>query len=208
LRLAYDDFLLSREAMRCTPKTLEHYHYTARVFVEWLEARGIVKPDEVKASHVRAYLAEARRRGLKDTAIHAHARGVKTFLRFLHAERYIPEPIAVQMPRLDKRILPAFSPDARRRGALPSPYLQAHLRLAVFARGDERLHLLQQKFAGHATPDLLDTSLSDRSHGEEYPIVPQSTKINDPYAMGASTRGATSDGFRVLRIADQRLAQP
>jgi hypothetical protein len=25
LRLAYDDFLLSREAMRCTPKRLAHY---------------------------------------------------------------------------------------------------------------------------------------------------------------------------------------
>ena len=103
--------------MRCTPKTLAHYRYTAGGFLAWLGARGIAKPDEVKPSHVRAYLAEARRRGLKDTAIHAHARGVKTFLRFLHAERYIPEPIAVQMPRLDKRILPAFSPDASRRQA-------------------------------------------------------------------------------------------
>jgi len=36
LRAAYDAFTLSREAMRCTPKTLEHYAYTVGGFVAYL----------------------------------------------------------------------------------------------------------------------------------------------------------------------------
>jgi len=36
--------------------------------------------------------------GAKPSYIHGHARAIRTFLRFLHDERYISEPVKFQMP--------------------------------------------------------------------------------------------------------------
>jgi integrase len=90
--------------MRCTPATLDFYHYSAGRFVSWLEEKGHTQPAEVAALHVREYLALSA--GLKDTTLHAKARGVKTLLRFWHGEGYIPEAIHFAMPRLEKKRLP------------------------------------------------------------------------------------------------------
>jgi integrase/recombinase XerD len=103
--------MLSREAMRCTPKTLEHYRYTLGAFIEHLEAQGVTEPHAITPHHVRAYLVTLQRRGLKDTTQHAHARGVKTWLRWLEAEGDIDaNPMRrVAMPRLDARIPAPFA---------------------------------------------------------------------------------------------------
>ena len=116
LRLAYDDFLLSREATRCTPKTLNHYRYTAGGFVAWLEARHIGAPEQIVSAQVRAYLADVAGRGVRDTTLHAHARGVKTFLRFLLNEKYASDAdlAKIAMPRLDRRALPCLDADGLR----------------------------------------------------------------------------------------------
>ena len=113
LRLALDTFLTSREAMRLSPATLDWYGRMLRSFLAFLEKQGITAPEAIAPSHVRAYLVSLQRRNLKDTTVHCHARAVKTFLRFLAEEGIIPEsPMRkVKMPRLDRRILPAFSPD-------------------------------------------------------------------------------------------------
>ena len=42
LEVALDAFLLSREAMRCTPKTLTHYCCTCGGFVGWLREHAVV----------------------------------------------------------------------------------------------------------------------------------------------------------------------
>ena len=115
LRLAYDDFLLSREVMRCTPKTMEHYRYSAGGFVAWLEARHIEQPTQIKATHIRAYLADVAAKGVKDTTLHVHARGVKTLIRFWNAEGYISQAIPVQMPRLDTKRLPCLDAEGLRK---------------------------------------------------------------------------------------------
>jgi site-specific recombinase XerD len=106
LDLHYESFLLDREAPRCTPKTLTHYTYTLGTFVGWLQRCGVNSPEEITAHHIRAYLVELQRRGLKDTTQHAHARGIKTWLRWLVNEGELHEsPMSrVSMPRLDKRI--------------------------------------------------------------------------------------------------------
>ncbi len=113
LQAALDAFLLSREAMRCSPKTLEHYEYTVGGFVEQLQALGVTEPAAITPHHVRAYLVTLQRRGLADTTQHAHARGIKTFLRWLEAEGDIDaNPMRrVAMPRLDARIPAPFSPE-------------------------------------------------------------------------------------------------
>jgi hypothetical protein len=49
---AYPDFILSRQAMQCTPATLFFYKHTAGVFVSWLDERGITGPTEASARHV------------------------------------------------------------------------------------------------------------------------------------------------------------
>jgi site-specific recombinase XerD len=108
---ALTDFILSRQAMQCSPATLRWYGFTASKFVDWLIAQSVNKPDEVTARHVRAYLAELTARGLKDTTLHGHARAVRTLLRFWHGENYIPAPIKFDMPKLTKKRLPVLTAD-------------------------------------------------------------------------------------------------
>jgi site-specific recombinase XerD len=81
--------------------------------VGWLQSYDVESPEEISSHHIRAYLVELQRRGLKDTTQHAHARGIKTWLRWLVNEGELDEsPMhRVSMPRLDKRIQPPFSPE-------------------------------------------------------------------------------------------------
>jgi len=113
LRLAYSDFALSRRVMRCTARTIEHYDATAGAFVAWLEEQGVTDPERIRGAQVRAYqLHYATGVQLRmghpaaDTSLHKQARGIKTLLRFFLAEKYMSEPIAVQMPRLAQKRLP------------------------------------------------------------------------------------------------------
>ena len=48
--------MLSAVAMRCTAKTLVHYHYTVRNFVTWLGESGVSGVEQISAADVRAYL--------------------------------------------------------------------------------------------------------------------------------------------------------
>jgi site-specific recombinase XerD len=140
LRLAYDDFLLSRQVMRCTAKTIDHYKYSAGSFVDWLEEQGLSSPDAIKAAHVRARLAAVGDTGVQDTTLHVHARGIKTFLRFLHAEGYIGAPITFAMPKLDKKRLPCASADELHRllDACRHPRDKALLLLFSRCRGQHK----------------------------------------------------------------------
>jgi site-specific recombinase XerD len=108
---AYTDFILSRQAMLCKPTTLRFYRFTAGKFVEWLKANSVNAPDEIAARHVRAYLAELDGNGLSDSYIHGHARAIRTLIRFLHKEKYIPELITFEMPSIDKKRLLVLSAD-------------------------------------------------------------------------------------------------
>ena len=104
---AYTDFILSRQAMNCAPATLEFYKYTAGVFLSWTEAQGVMTPEEVTARVVRQYLASLE--GKADRTRHAHARAIKTLLRFWHIEKYIPEPVRFEMPKVAKKRLPRLT---------------------------------------------------------------------------------------------------
>jgi len=65
------------------------------------------QPEEVASSHVKEWNAEAAPR-LKDTSLHARARGVRTLVRFLQGEDYISKRITFKMPRLDQKRLPSL----------------------------------------------------------------------------------------------------
>jgi site-specific recombinase XerD len=109
LRDAYTDFLLSRQAMNCTPITMTFYRFTAGKFLEWIERQGLTGPEQVAARHVRQYLAQLAAAGRADTTMHDHARGIKTLLRFWHAEGYTPAPVRFEMPKLEKKRLPVLT---------------------------------------------------------------------------------------------------
>lgn len=115
LDFSLEGFMLSREAMRCTPKTLEHYEYTLGGFTKDLAQQGVRDVRDVRditAHHIRAYLVGLQRRGLKDTTQHIHARGIRAWLNWLvvEGELQISPTRRVAMPRLEKRIPPPFSP--------------------------------------------------------------------------------------------------
>ena len=106
---AYTDFILSRQAMNCTPATLEFYKHTAGAFLSWVEAQGVTSPEEVTARLIRGYLAGLLAAGRKDTTLHANARAIRTLVRFWHSEKYIPENIRFDMPKLEKKRLPVLT---------------------------------------------------------------------------------------------------
>jgi len=108
-----DAFMLSREAMRCSPKTLAHYGYTLGRFLDFLDAQGVTAPQGITPAHVRLHLVTLQHAGLKDTTQHAHARGIRAWLRWMVLEGDIDEsPMRrVAMPRLEQRIPAPFSPD-------------------------------------------------------------------------------------------------
>ncbi|HNE70055.1 MAG TPA: tyrosine-type recombinase/integrase [Anaerolineales bacterium] len=108
---AYTDFILSRQAMQCAPTTLEFYKHTAGVFLNWTEGQGITSPEQVDARLVRHYLADLTTKGKSDKTLHAHARAIRTLLRFWHAEKYIPEAVTFSMPKIEKKRLPVLSAD-------------------------------------------------------------------------------------------------
>jgi site-specific recombinase XerD len=115
LEEALRDFLLSRKAMLCTPRTIGFYETTAGRFTRWLLEQGVCEPTGVATSHVRAYLSEFAVRGAKSSYVHSHARAIRTFLRFLHSEGYITAPVSIRMPSVDDERLPVLSPEDLRK---------------------------------------------------------------------------------------------
>ncbi|HUI89097.1 MAG TPA: tyrosine-type recombinase/integrase [Anaerolineales bacterium] len=109
LRDAYTDFMLSRQAMRVSPATVEFYKYTAGFFLSWLEKQSIAAPQEVTARLVRAYLAELIARELSDWTLNGHARAIRTMLKFWHQEKYMTEVVKFDMPKVAKKRLPVLS---------------------------------------------------------------------------------------------------
>jgi site-specific recombinase XerD len=106
---AYTDFMLSRQAMNCTPTTLVFYSHTAGAFLSWISEQNVISPEEVTARHVRQFIAGLADKGRKDTTLHANARAIRTLLRFWHAEGYLPAPVKFDMPKLEKKRLPVLT---------------------------------------------------------------------------------------------------
>jgi len=106
---AYTDFILSRQAMLCSPRTVSWYSFTLGKVLNWLLENGVTTPDEIQARHIRAYLSEMAVRGMSDSYINNHARAIRTLLRFLHGEKYIPEAVTFQMPTIAEKRLPVLS---------------------------------------------------------------------------------------------------
>jgi site-specific recombinase XerD len=112
LTLAYDSFLLDAEARRLSPKTLRYYQQQLGPFLEAVEEQGARSPQGITAHHIRSYLVGLQHRGLSSGSQHAAARAIRAFCNFMVMEEMLEKsPMKrVKMPKLDKKILPSFTP--------------------------------------------------------------------------------------------------
>lgn len=102
------DFILSRKAMMCTPRTIDFYQFTLEKVFDWMQANGITNVESINSKTIRAYLAWMISRDLSDSYINAHARAIRTFLRFLVEEEYIEKVPKFRMPKIANRELPVL----------------------------------------------------------------------------------------------------
>ncbi len=103
LFVAFEDFILSREAMLCSPETIDFYRRMLRPFLA--AANGIPPSNRM----VREFLATVAQRGVSSATVHAHARAARAFLRFSHEEGWIEEPVNVRMPRVEQKRMVVLS---------------------------------------------------------------------------------------------------
>ena len=106
---AFLDFMLSRKAMMCTEATLAFYQFTLGKVFHWMETYEISNVESINSKTVRAYLASMVSRELSDSYVNAHARAIRTFLRFLAEEEYIEKVPKFRMPTIAKKNLPVLN---------------------------------------------------------------------------------------------------
>lgn len=115
LQESFLDFILSRQAMLCTPRTVKFYRDTLTKFLEWLEKAALDDPAGITPRHIRAFLSLYAEKGCKDSYIHTYARSIRTYVRFLFQEEYIPQIIKFEMPRIGEMRLPVLNIDQVKR---------------------------------------------------------------------------------------------
>ena len=93
-------FLMDQEDRNHSPKTLRWYSHMLGRFVATLPAEALLR--EIDAPAIRAYLHGNRQNGASKFTVHAYARTLKTFLRWLHREGYVDEELQrhIQMPNI------------------------------------------------------------------------------------------------------------
>jgi site-specific recombinase XerD len=106
---AFLDFLLSRQAMMCTPRTIQFYEFVLGKVLSWLKVNQVDSPEQITSRHVRTFIGEMVAKGYSDTYINGYARAIRTFCRFMQKEKYIFEPVEFEMPKLAKKRLPVYT---------------------------------------------------------------------------------------------------
>ena len=103
LFVAFDDFILSREAMLCSSQTIDFYRRMLKPFMAL--ANGSPPWNRM----VREFLSSVAQRGVSSATVHSHARAVRAFLRFSHEEGWIEEPVTVRMTRIEQKRMEVLS---------------------------------------------------------------------------------------------------
>lgn len=95
-------YLLHHEDRNHSLKTIRWYSDMLERFVKFVGPDS--KIGELDADVIRRYLREVRRRDFKQFTMHAYARTLKTFLRWLDKEGYTTEPLAkaIDMPKVPR----------------------------------------------------------------------------------------------------------
>jgi len=112
VRGAVETFLTDVEARNLSPKTRDYYDWQLGKFGDWLQHQGVDVSDleHITPAVIRAYLVDLRKRGLKDTSVHAAARAIRAWGFFLEREGLLElSPMRrVKMPKVGRHILPAL----------------------------------------------------------------------------------------------------
>ncbi len=108
---ALDLFLLDCEARRLTTSTCQFYSVKLSLFLRWCDEHEIKTLQALTAHDLRRYFVSLLRRELSSQYQNNLARAIRAFLNYcVRDELLAVSPFAkVQMPRLEKRILPAFA---------------------------------------------------------------------------------------------------
>jgi site-specific recombinase XerD len=95
-------YLLHHEDRNHSAKTVRWYSDMLNRFLTFVGPD--TKIGEIDADIIRNYLREIRRRDFKQFTMHAYARTLKTFLRWLDKEGYTTEPLAdaIDMPKIPR----------------------------------------------------------------------------------------------------------
>lgn len=105
---AVDIFILSRQAKYVTESTLIYYRKKLLPFGGWCTNNGAPNIEDVTADHVRRYIVNQQRRKFSPYTIHSTATAIRAFLRFCADDGLIGAAPKFQMPKLPRRILPAY----------------------------------------------------------------------------------------------------
>ena len=108
---AFELFQLDNRARRLTPTTVQFYRDTLSPFLAFCKGAGATHTADITPAIIRAYLVSLQERDLAAHTVHGAARSIRAFLNFLVREEVLAEsPMRkVTMPRVDRRILPAFT---------------------------------------------------------------------------------------------------
>lgn len=95
-------YLLHHEDRNHSAKTIRWYSDMLNRFMKF--AGPDTKIGEIDTDAIRNYLREVRRHDFKQFTMHAYARTIKTFLRWLDKEGYTSEPLglAIDMPKVPR----------------------------------------------------------------------------------------------------------
>lgn len=106
-----DMFLLDCEARRLTPSTRQFYRAKLSVFLAWCDEQPVEQIGQLTAHHIRQFLVHIQRRDLSSQYQHNLARAIRAFLNFCVLDELLDQsPFdRVQMPRVEKKILQAFT---------------------------------------------------------------------------------------------------
>lgn len=103
LRVNYDNFILSREAMNVSKSTIITYRSVLGKFIAWLESEGITAPNQITSFHIRSFMSQVKG---KPWTLNGYGRAIRTLMIFWFEERTIPEKIKVEVPRVRRQKLP------------------------------------------------------------------------------------------------------
>lgn len=100
---AIELFLLDCKARRLTKASIKFYTSKLQKFVDWFDGESL---HEINSTNCKRFMVSNQDYSSKYQ--HNLARALKTFLKFCHAEGLMGE-VTFPMPRLEKKILPAFT---------------------------------------------------------------------------------------------------
>lgn len=110
LENAVDIWLVDCSSRNLSKATIIYYKRSLKLFVEHVEIKNLC---DLKPHHIRQYFISLRERGLASYSQHDYARAIRAFCNFCVAEELVTvSPFKnVKMPKMDKKILPAFTTD-------------------------------------------------------------------------------------------------